>query len=229
MKDGLVVRAHMGVRNAYRPIETPLSATADIADVAAALRQVFPFPAFYVADLDAIENGARPLQAAELLAGLRPAPEVWLDAGFSSSDDIAATLDNARTLAVLGSESQVDTGLLRRFGNNPRLLLSLDFRANAFLGPPEILEQSELWPGTVIVMTLGKVGAGDGPDYDVLRKVKTRAGNRAVIAAGGVRDAADLRRLEVMGIAGALVASSLHNGALSEADISSFMGPSQAR
>ena len=56
LKGGLVVRARMGQRDQYRPIETPLSPTSHPADVVQGLMSVFPFRTLYVADLDAIER-----------------------------------------------------------------------------------------------------------------------------------------------------------------------------
>ena len=54
LKQGAVVRARMGQRDQYRPIETPLSPTSDPVDVARGLLAVHPFATLYVADLDAI-------------------------------------------------------------------------------------------------------------------------------------------------------------------------------
>ena len=104
--------------------------------------------------------------------------------------------------------------LLRRFRDHPGLILSLDFFADGFRGPPSILDDPDLWPQRVIVMTLAKVGSAAGPDFARLEEIKARAGNRTVIAAGGVRDEADIRALSSLGIAAALVATSLHDGTL---------------
>ncbi len=73
-------------------------------------------------------------------------------------------------------------------------------------------------------MTLARVGAGQGPDYERLAGIIARAGGRRVHAAGGVRDAGDLHRLAEMGVAGVLLASALHDGRLSRADIAAFTG-----
>ncbi|MGK6311397.1 HisA/HisF-related TIM barrel protein [Neorhizobium sp. DT-125] len=224
VKDGHVVRAQMGMRETYKPIETPLSPTSAIESVAEGLRSVHPFPVFYVADLDAIENGSSAFATADPLSHLRPKPDVWLDAGFRSARDVEEALAHARTFAVLGSESQANTDVLRAFGTHPRLILSLDFRGDTFLGPPAILSEPGFWPERVIVMTLDKVGARRGPDFDRLQAIKDVAGNRKIIAAGGVRNVDDLERLHDMGIAGALVATSLHSGELGGAEISALMG-----
>src|SRR5258706_15868035 len=54
LRGGIVVRAHRGQRDQYRPLESPLSPTSDPADVMRGLYSVYPFRTFYVADLDAI-------------------------------------------------------------------------------------------------------------------------------------------------------------------------------
>jgi len=223
IKGGLVVRARMGLRHTYRPIETPLSRAADAGEVAEGLRGIYPFSTFYIADLDSIESGAGDAGAAGLLSGLEPPPEVWIDAGFTSAEGIRQALDMDRVSPVLGSETQADASLLRTFNHDPRLILSLDFRGDAFLGPPEILSAPDLWPSRVIVMTLGRVGAGSGPDFDRLEMIKNLAGKRDVIAAGGIRDSEDLKTLSSMGIAAALVATSLHSGALTGETITGLM------
>ena len=56
---GQVVRARMGDRASYRPLESPLSPTSDPIDVVRGLLSVYPFPTLYVADLDAIQRQRR--------------------------------------------------------------------------------------------------------------------------------------------------------------------------
>jgi phosphoribosylformimino-5-aminoimidazole carboxamide ribotide isomerase len=103
-----------------------------------------------------------------------------------------------------------------------RVALSLDFRGPSFQGPPELLDETDGWPQTVIAMTLARVGSGDGPDLDTLASIRAAAPDRKVYAAGGVRDSADLVTLKRAGIAGALVASCLHDGRLSASDIATL-------
>jgi phosphoribosylformimino-5-aminoimidazole carboxamide ribotide isomerase len=222
IKDGLVVRARMGHRDSYKPIETPLSPTASVRDVADGLRTVYPFPAFYVADLDRIERRCEH-SALKQLRPLLPTENIWLDAGFSEPEQLDTALAMDRIFPVLGSESQSDISVLQAFCTNPRLILSLDFRGDEFLGPPSVLENAQSWPPLVIVMTLGRIGANAGPDFDRLSAIKRRAGNRAVIAAGGIRGLRDIEQLEKLGISAALVATALHNGSLTPEAISSLM------
>jgi uncharacterized protein related to proFAR isomerase len=71
-------------------------------------------------------------------------------------------------------------------------------------------------------MTLARVGSGSGPDVARLRDIRARAANAALYAAGGVRNASDLAALKRDGITGALVASSLHAGELTRADLNAL-------
>ena len=112
--------------------------------------------------------------------------------------------------------------MLRRFRDHPGLILSLDFFADGFRGPPSILARPELWPQRVIVMTLARVGSAAGPDFARLEQVKAKAGTRSVIAAGGVRSEADIRALSALGIAAALVATSLHDNTLTPGQLASL-------
>ena len=81
---GKVVRAVQGQRSAYRPIETPLAASAEPADVARGLRALFPFRKVYVADLDGIEGRGRNTRLVPLLSQALPHTEIWIDAGTGS-------------------------------------------------------------------------------------------------------------------------------------------------
>lgn len=224
IQDGLVVRARMGLRDTYRPIETPLSPTAMIGDVAAGLMTIHPFPVFYVADLDAIVNdsGFSPSRL-QALSALEPAPTIWLDAGLRRADDIRMALQMPGLCPVLGSESLSDLSLPEAFCHDPRLILSLDFREGGFIGPADLLSRVDLWPSRIIVMTLAKVGANAGPDFDRLEQIRSLAPDREIIAAGGVRNADDMTGLERLGIKGALVATALHSGALTKDSISKSM------
>src|SRR6185437_8784972 len=104
---GEVVRARMGERSAYRPLESPLSPSSDPIAVLRRLRSNFPALEMW------IDNGAADEAALEALAGLG-AP-------------------------VIGSESQRDGALVARHRDSRRVVLSLDFRGEAFQGPSGIL------------------------------------------------------------------------------------------
>ncbi|HEY1887347.1 MAG TPA: HisA/HisF-related TIM barrel protein, partial [Roseiarcus sp.] len=100
-----------------------------------------------------------------------------------------------------------------------RVVLSLDFRGDAFQGPPEILAEPALWPSRVIVMTLARVGSAAGPDLARFATIRSIAGGRELYAAGGVRDARDLSALKAAGASGALIATALHEQRIGAADL----------
>jgi phosphoribosylformimino-5-aminoimidazole carboxamide ribotide isomerase len=222
LKAGQVVRAEKGRRDSYRPIVTPLSDGSDPVAVATGLRGLHPFSTFYVADLDAIEGRGSNEAAIARLGTMKKPPDLWLDCGVASEEALAGMLARPAIFPVVGSESQRDDGLLKRSGGHPRFILSLDFFDDGFRGPACLLEDSGSWPATVIVMSLARVGSRGGPDLERLAEIKARAGGRSVVAAGGVRSAADVRTLSSMGIAAALVATSLHDGTLTPRQLASF-------
>ena len=224
LKDGVVVHARMGMRSAYAPIETPLSPTSQPIDVARGLLSIFPFKKFYVADLNAIENKDNNNAALKRLSLDFPELVFWVDAGIADVHHAQRWFEAGLGHLVLGSETQRDSDLIRFLCRNNRTILSLDFRGDAFLGPASLLNEANIWPTNVIVMTLARVGSASGPDMNWLTTIKSRATNRQVYAAGGVRDANDLASLAAAGIAGALVATSLHNGKLTGAQIARLSG-----
>jgi HisA/HisF family protein len=224
LKGGIVVHARMGVRSAYAPIETPLSPTSEPSSVARGLLSIFPFKAFYVADLDAIEGNGDNTTALRALRTEFPDLAFWVDTGAADLRDAEAWLEGGLGHLVLGSETQRDSELIRSFCRDERIILSLDYRGDAFLGPASLLENVDAWPREIIVMALARVGSASGPDVNLLANIKLRAVGRRIYAAGGVRDANDLTSLARAGISGALVATSLHNGKLTGAQIARLSG-----
>lgn len=216
MRGGEVVAAHRGARKAYKRLATPLAKTADPAAVAAGLEALFPFPILYVADLDGIEGRGAALDMQRSVTDAWSGPELWIDDGQSSGERRLP-----KQVSILGSESfaTLDAYTGARVAAGPDAPLSLDFRGDAFLGPAELIEDTTLWPDRIIVMTLARIGSGEGPDLARLRAIVARAGHRSVFAAGGVRNVDDLNAVQEVGAAGALVATALHRGAITHADL----------
>ena len=219
LKQGVVVHARMGRRDEYRPIETPLSPTSDPVDVAGGLLRVHPFATLYVADLDAIaRNGDNHAALARLRAAF-PQVTLWVDNGICDCCSARDWREAGWGQLVLGSETQRDCTVVHHLAGDARGGLSLDFRGPTFQGPRALLDDAACWPQKVIAMTLARIGSDAGPDLERLCAIRDAAPGRQVYAAGGVRDAADLVSLKRADIAGALVASSLHEGRLTGKDI----------
>ena len=116
---------------------------------------------------------------------------------------------------VIASESLADLRALDALAADERAILSLDSRLSAPMDPAGVWQRPDLWPPTVIVMTLDRVGADAGPDVDALAALVARAPHvHAWVGAGGVRHAADLAAAHRAGAHAWLVASALHDGKL---------------
>ena len=76
-----VVRARMGDRASYRPLELQLASTSDPVAVVRGLLAVYPFPTLYVADLDAIERHGDNFPALRRIRAEFPTLQMWVDNG----------------------------------------------------------------------------------------------------------------------------------------------------
>lgn len=211
-----MVRAVRGERERYRPIVSRLSAGHDPADIAIALANYCAADTLYIADLDAIRGGAVQQAALARIADALPGCALWLDAGFKRVRD-AALVCTGRIEPVFGSESLADGDELALLRGRADVLLSLDQRGGQPMDPAGCWLRDDCWPSRVIVMTLDRVGSGGGPSLDGVRQTLDRAPGRRFIAAGGVRNASDLERLEALGVHAVLVATAIHDGTLDRA------------
>lgn len=221
LANGVVVRAVRGERGRYRPIESALCRSHDPAVVAPILLKHAASSTLYIADLDALTGGAAQVEALGALLQRLPGTEVWLDAGFR---DATAVTQLRRVLGahgrqltpVFASEALPDQSTARAcLADRVRSLLSLDTRGDIRLDPAGCWQTPSLWPERIIVMTLEKVGAGEGPAVDTLRAVRAMAPEATLIGAGGLRDDTDAARMAEEGAAAWLVASALHDLKLS--------------
>ena len=220
LRSGVVVHARKGDRGSYEPLRSPLSPTSDPVDVVRGLLSAYPFPTLYVADLDAIQNHGDNFQTLRRIRDEFPALQMWVDNGAADASALHAFIEADLGTLVIGSESQRDGKLIaQRRDSMRRVVLSLDFRGDAFQGPQEILTEPALWPHRIIVMTLARVGSDAGPDLARFVAIRSIAGGRELYAAGGVRDASDLSALKAAGAFGALISSALHERRIVAADL----------
>ena len=226
LKNSLVVQARGGMRADYRPIKTRLGSADDPVAIARALLAITGLPALYVADLDAIEGVGNNFDLCRDLASALPRNKLWIDAGFSNVTDCAFWLPLGAIL-VIGSESLSSLedwqGLRAAFGES--LVLSLDFAAEGPRGLAAVLTEPTYWPEHVIVMSLDRVGTANGPDVERLRGVVEKAAARAVAvyASGGMRSIGDLEDVADAGATGALLATAVHEGAITQNEIAAFL------
>ncbi len=217
---GLVVHARRGERERYQPLRSTLCQGAEPLTVVAALLGLYPFTALYIADLDAIQGQGDHGAVIAAIRRANPALQIWLDAAVSDRNAFDALTARTLCVPVVGSESLRTSAWLADLAPQAAIL-SLDHRDGERLGPNELWQQPQLWPQRVLAMNLRRVGAAEGPDLDLIRKLQQARQGVQVFAAGGVRDMQDIDVLRESGAAGALVATALHSGAITKAALHS--------
>ena len=225
LKQNKVVHAKRGQRVHYQPIKSSLAASSELFDIVEGLLKLYPFRTIYIADIDAITNSGNHFEQIELLSGLYPQVNWWVDAGISNVNARLLYAPQANIRAVFGSE-QIHTLQDYRavsYAYKSRHLLSLDKLDGINLGAAELHSTGLYWPDDVLCMTLNNVGSNTGPDIvrlqtlQSLNRMRKKPAN--IFAAGGVRNMDDLAVLASMGVTGALLATTLHDGSINANDL----------
>ncbi len=225
-----MVRGVGGRRHEYRPVVSRLTTSCRPLDVARAFRDHFGLAELYVADLDALAGAPPALTTFDVLRG--DGFHLAVDAGVRDAAT-AAPLADVEGL-VVGLETirgPEELAILCRT-HGGRVVFSLDLRAGVPMG------EAANWRGDageiagqavatgvrrLLVLDLARVGVGEGTGTEELCRGLTNTYPEVeLIAGGGVRGTADLRRLSGCGVRAALVASALHDGTLRRADLEQF-------
>lgn len=208
LRQNQVVHAVKGQRRNYRPLQSSLCNGHCPEDIVQAFIDTYPFNTVYIADLDAIQGRTNNDQIIEQLLNKFQSVSFWVDQGISTAIELNI---QSRRQHVIGSETNISPETLSELVTlSPEIILSLDFQTNNFFGHQNLLLKTDLWPGTIIVMSLSRVGSNNGPDYKLISELQESAGDRKIYAAGGVRHENDLQILNDMGIDGVLIATALH-------------------
>jgi phosphoribosyl isomerase A len=226
VRGGQAVRAVGGDRANYQPLVSPLAASSAPDAVAAGLMALYPFPVIYVADLDGIEGRGAAMSMIRRLASTYVGKELWVDNGARTLGEVHALLGVCSVCCIIGSETGLGVAELRELTGRyaDRIILSLDFRLDGYVGDPALLAEPGAWPSRVIVMTLGAVGRSAGPDLARLAQVRALETTAKLYAAGGIRDIGDIDHARQAGAAGALIASALHAQTITADDLCEVTG-----
>jgi phosphoribosylformimino-5-aminoimidazole carboxamide ribotide isomerase len=231
LQNGQIVRGVAGRREEYLPVVSRLTLSAEPLAVARAFWEHFRLNRLYLADLDAIAGSPPALATYTALRadGFR----LWVDAGIRRPEDARALAEVRVEGFVAGLETLSGPEALRtlcQVHGSERVIFSLDLKG----GQP--LTGNSAWRGTdahsiaeeavacgvrrLIVLDLVRVGVGEGTGTEAFcASLAETYPDLEIIAGGGVRDVADLRRLRKCGVRGVLVASALHDGWLTRADL----------
>jgi len=236
LMQGVVVRGVAGRRDEYRPIESRLCADAQPLTVMRALRDAFGLESFYVADLDAILGGEPSWDLYRRL--LDDHIELWIDAGvatFERANALANFTHAGQRLSrvIVGLESLAtpdDMSTFARVLGGDQAVFSLDLKQGRpltnitawnSLEPIAIAQQSiDAGFRRLIVLDLAGVGMSGGvPTLDLCRELRRLDDQLEIITGGGVRGADDIRAAVDAGCDALLVASALHDGRLTPAEL----------
>jgi phosphoribosylformimino-5-aminoimidazole carboxamide ribotide isomerase len=234
---GRVVHAIRGERQYYQPVKSVLCDSHDPIAIAGAFREKLGLREIYIADLDAIQSAGRSnhKEVIEILAR-RERISIILDAGAFDIEIARAWLDLGIGKIIIGSETLRAWDSLR---NLPaaiapdRLVFSLDLRAGkiisqcpvlAAMAPMEALKplHSVGWR-EVILLDLKRVGNETGADDVLAAGAHSAFPDLRLLVGGGISKPEQLVKLEAKGIAGVLLATALHRGAIRAEHISNFL------
>jgi phosphoribosylformimino-5-aminoimidazole carboxamide ribotide isomerase len=245
LASGAAVHARAGERARYAPVTSVLApgARGDPIALLRGFRDVLGASACYVADLDAIQGGA--VQGAMLreLAQLAigSAGPLLVDAGTYELSGALELLSCGASEIVVGLEtlrSFADLAEIVREVGTSRVDFSLDLRLGRPMLHPE-LEDADITPdpvemtaraldvgvASVLVVDIGRVGTGCGVDLGLVEVLRDRFPSVRLLAGGGVLARRDLDRMRNSGCDAALVASAIHNGAITSADVAALANP----
>jgi phosphoribosylformimino-5-aminoimidazole carboxamide ribotide isomerase len=242
---GIAVRAQAGDRARYEPVISALvpETVGDPVALLRAYRRRLGATACYVADLDAIQGGAvqraRLGELARLETGFTGA--LLVDAGAHTPASTLEVLACGASEVVIGLETLrafTDlAGIVRAIGA-ARLVFSLDLRLGRPILHPAMHDAAGARPDaasltaqaveagvkSLLVLDLGRVGTGCGADLGLLEGLRKQFPGIRLLAGGGVLARRDLDRMEDAGCDGVLVASAIHDGRITAADLAAFAG-----
>ncbi|MCL5876238.1 MAG: HisA/HisF-related TIM barrel protein [Candidatus Bathyarchaeota archaeon] len=226
--NGVAVHAVRGLRSQYQPIQSIITKSAIPLEVAQSFKAQ-GFSELYVADLDAIvdcSSGFSILKGIVEGSGLN----LMVDAGITSLNRAQQLLETGVSKLVIGTETVTSktfiADALRQFDGD-RIMISLDLKGDRVLAKPEfddypdpicLLEEFKgMGVRQVIVLDLARVGSGEGVNMAFLKAALDLG--LEVYVGGGVRGIQDLVELKTLGASGVLIATALHTGKISVADL----------
>jgi phosphoribosylformimino-5-aminoimidazole carboxamide ribotide isomerase len=237
---GIAVHAQGGDRSRYVPLQSELAPglVGDPVAVLRAFHSSLGIHECYVADLDAIQGGAVQRTLLRELAAFHTgfSGALMVDAGTRLPEGALEVLSCGASDVVVGLETLQafsDLQAITELVGQSRVVFSLDLRlGNPILHPamqdargagPDALTLAEqavhAGAGSILILDLGRVGTGCGVDLGLLESLRRRLADVRLLAGGGVLTRLDLERMRDTGCDGALVASAIHTGRLTAADL----------
>jgi phosphoribosylformimino-5-aminoimidazole carboxamide ribotide isomerase len=227
--NGAAVHAVKGRRSEYKPLESVLTKSTDPIGVAEAFKTL-GFSELYIADLDAIIDCRDDFEQIRQITE-KTGLSLLVDAGVTGIERAHRLMETGVVKLIIGTETLKSKAFvaeaLQHFGSD-HVVVSLDLKEGkvlaqpSFIGPTEpmqlLREFKNMGVRQIIVLDLSRVGSGEGVDIEFLKEAIAKTGIEIYVG-GGVRDITDLIELREIGVSGALIATSLHTGKISIADL----------
>ncbi len=216
--DGRAVRLHRGD---YDRIAAEAGDPLELIERAAARRPPF----VHVVALGAARDGGAPVELARRAVEAAAPVPVQLGGGVRSVDDAVALADAGAARVMVGTAA---------FGPIPleefvaalgeRLVVAVDVadgvvRTAGWLGDSGLTTAAALdrctaaGATTILCTAIDRDGTLAGPDLALLREVRERFAG-SILAAGGIRDAADVEAVRALGLHGVVVGRAWLEGAV---------------
>jgi phosphoribosylformimino-5-aminoimidazole carboxamide ribotide isomerase len=237
---GVAVWAQAGNRARYEPVASSLvpDSVGDAVALLRAFRRRLGATSCYVADLDAIQGGAIQRAMLRELAQLETgfAGAIMVDAGAHSPESTFEVLACGASQVVVGLETLrafADLAAIVRIIGQHRVIFSVDLRMGSPILHAEMHDAAGAYPDaasvasqavdagatSLVVLDLARIGTGCGTDLELIERLRRRFPSMRLLAGGGVLARRDLERMRDAGCDGALVASAIHSGTITAADL----------
>ena len=191
--DNIVVKAFLGERKKYKPINTKLANSCRLENIIIGLLKEYKFKIIYIADLNAIMGNKNNFRIIKKVIKKFPKIDFWVDYGVKNFLDFKKYHDN-RFKTIIGSETLKNTDELKKIYKHKKreFILSLDFKNNFFLGPKNLIKNNKLWPKKTIFMILDSVGSKKRPKLIKLYNLDQK---KDYYLAGGISNNKDIKFL----------------------------------
>ena len=182
-------------------------------------------PLVHVVALGAARDGGAPVELAHAVSRAAAPVPVQLGGGVREVADALSLAEAGIARVVVGTAAFGEVPL-REFvaALDEQLVVSIDVaggivRTAGWLESSELTTREALARCTeagvlrIVCTAIDRDGARGGPDLDLLREVRAQFGG-SILAAGGIRDAADVDAVRMLGIDGVVVGRAWLDGTL---------------
>jgi len=229
--NGISVHAMRGERNKYRPLKSVLWPSPDPLELAKVFDSL-GFDELYMADLDAILENKEEFSVFTRI-GSETDLSLMVDAGINDLGKAERVLEAGASNIIIGTETLTDLGFageaVQALGEK-RVIVSVDLKGGELLSrsekvrsmnPLRLVETLEERGVTrIIILDLARVGSEQGANMGIVAEVLEKTGVE-VVTGGGMRGIEDLEEARGLGVSGALIATVLHTGKLTVAELES--------